>query len=161
MPRKALFLDRDGVINVDTGYAHQPEQIVFIDGIFDFCRKAVALDYLLIVVTNQSGVARGMFSKNEVHDLMRWMQERFVKEQCPWTAYYFCPHHPDIGNPRYKRDCDCRKPKPGMIAQAAKDWNIDLASSILIGDSERDIEAAKAAGVGKWVLFDGVFPVVE
>lgn len=91
---------------------------------------------------------------------MRWMQERFMQEECPWTAYYFCPHHPEIGNPRYKRDCECRKPKPGMILQAAREWGIDLAQSLMVGDSPRDIEAANAAGVGNAFLFSGQWPAL-
>lgn len=154
---KALFLDRDGVINVDTGHAHKQEDIAFIPGIFDFCRSAVGKGYKLIIITNQSGIARGLYGKPEFHVLMSWMAERFKEEACPWTAYYFCPHHPDFGNARYRKQCDCRKPQPGMILQAAKEWNISLAQSVLVGDKETDLEAGRAAGVGRVVLFKGDF----
>lgn len=154
MPKhKAIFLDRDGVINIDTGYAYLPEQIEFIGGVFDFCRHAHGLGYKLIVVTNQSGIGRGLYNEDQFHALMRWMQERFVEESCPLTAYYYCPHHPQHGIGAYKRDCDCRKPKPGMIAQAARDWDIDLSQSMLVGDHARDIEAARAGGIARQELF--------
>jgi D-glycero-D-manno-heptose 1,7-bisphosphate phosphatase len=111
---KALFLDRDGVINVDVGYAHSPEQITFVSGIFDVCRTAVAQGYQLIIITNQSGIGRGYYSEEQFHVLMQWMSKEFEKEGCPLTAYYYCPHTPADG-------CDCRKPKAGMILQAAKE----------------------------------------
>jgi len=144
---KAIFLDRDGVINKDLGYVWESEKIVFMPGVFDFCRRAKELGYLLIIVTNQSGIARGLYGKPEVHSLMRWMGGRFAEEGCAWTAYYFCPHHPEFGNARYKQDCDCRKPKPGMILQAAKEWDIDLVGSMMIGDNDRDIEAGKEVSI--------------
>lgn len=140
MQRRALFLDRDGVINVDVDYAHSPEQIVFMPGIFDLAREAHAKGELIIIVTNQSGIGRGFYTETQFHALMQWMLARFVQEGCPVAAYYFCPHVPDAG-------CECRKPKPGMILQAAKDWNIDLAHSRLIGDRPSDIEAGRAAGI--------------
>lgn len=145
MKTKALFLDRDGVINADVGFAHAPEQIIFLPGFFDLCRAAYASGERIIIVTNQSGIARGLYTEAQFHALMCWMMERFEKEGCPITAYYFCPHMPEAG-------CDCRKPKPGMILQAAREWNIDLAASRLIGDKESDLEAGRAAGVGNNVL---------
>lgn len=157
---KALFLDRDGVINADTGHTHKIEDIHYISGIFDFCRSAIEKNYIIIIITNQSGIARGLYGKPEFHDFMRHMAMRFKEEGCPLTAYYFCPHHPDFGNARYRQRCDCRKPKPGMILQAAKEWKIDLAQSLLVGDKESDIEAGKAAGVGRLELFAGTFPSI-
>ena len=143
---KALFLDRDGVINRDVDFAHLPEQIEFMPGIFEQCRKASAEGFLLIVVTNQSGIGRGLYSEAQFHELMRWMMAQFKKESCPLTAYYFCPHLPEAG-------CDCRKPKPGMIFQAAREHHIDLAGSVLIGDRQSDVEAGNAAGVGDVRLY--------
>jgi D-glycero-D-manno-heptose 1,7-bisphosphate phosphatase len=151
---KALFLDRDGVINVDTGYPAKPSDIIFIDGIFDFCRQATAQGYRLIVITNQAGIARGYYSAADFQALMEWMQARFTAESCPLTAWYFCPHHPEFGE---IRDCSCRKPKPGMITQAVRDWNIDLGRSVLIGDKPSDIEAGRAACVAAPLLFNGYF----
>ena len=143
--RRALFLDRDGVINKDVGYAYLPEQIEFMPQIFDLCRAAHANGELIIIITNQSGIGRGMYNEAQFHALMTWMKARFEAEGCPITSYYYCPHLPDAG-------CECRKPKAGMILQAAKDWNIDLAYSRLIGDKESDLEAGRAAGVLNVIL---------
>lgn len=142
---KALFLDRDGVINVDVGYAHLPEQIIFMPGIFDVCRTAVAQHYKIIIITNQSGIGRGLYTEAQFHTLMKWMSDRFREEACPIIAYYFCPHLPED-------HCNCRKPKPGMILQAAAEHHIDLKNSLLIGDKQSDIDAAISAGVGEWRL---------
>ena len=158
MPHKAIFLDRDGVINADKDYVSKPEDIVFVDGVFDFCRQAQEAGYMLIVITNQSGIGRGLFSEEDFEGLMYWMQEQFTLEDCPLTDWYFCPHHPTEGKGDYKKECDCRKPRPGMILSAAGDWEIDLPHSILIGDKESDIEAGKAAGVGRVELFKGKWP---
>jgi D-glycero-D-manno-heptose 1,7-bisphosphate phosphatase len=144
--RKALFLDRDGVINRDAGYVHRPEQVVFTDGIFDFCRAAKALDYLLIVITNQSGIGRGYYSEEDFHHLMRWMQERFAQEHCALDSYYFCPHHPEYGLDHYRQECACRKPKPGMLYQAQDKFNINLSRSTMVGDRWQDVLAGEAAG---------------
>jgi D-glycero-D-manno-heptose 1,7-bisphosphate phosphatase len=161
LPHKAIFLDRDGVINTEVGFVWKPEDITFVPGIFDFCRRAKELGYLLIIVTNQSGIARGLFTEDDFEALMYWMEERFTLEDCPLADWYYCPHHPEAGQGEYKKDCDCRKPRPGMIVQAARDWDIDLPRSILIGDTARDIEAANAAGVGNAVLFIGAFPELK
>ena len=142
---KALFLDRDGVIHKDVDYAHTPAQIEFFPEIFDIARAAHAAGEKIIIVTNQSGIARGYFSEEQFHVLMRWMLARFAQEGAPVTAYYYCPHLPNAG-------CECRKPKPGMIVQAAKDWDIDLAHSRLIGDKETDLEAGRAAGIVDVIL---------
>jgi D-glycero-D-manno-heptose 1,7-bisphosphate phosphatase len=138
MQKKALFLDRDGVINRDVAYPHKSEQIVFVDGIFDLCRKALAKGYIIIVVTNQAGVAKGYFSEDDVKNLHAWMNEQFLKESIVITAFYYCPYHKNGTVELYKKDSDCRKPKPGMLIQAAKDWNIDIASSLMIGDKNSD-----------------------
>ena len=138
--KRALFLDRDGVINKDIGFACLPEQIEFMPGIFDVCRAAHASGELIIIITNQSGIGRGLYSEAQFHALMEWMKERFAGEGAPITSYYFCPHLPEDG-------CECRKPKPGMLLRAAKEWNIDLAHSRLIGDKETDLEAGRAAGI--------------
>ena len=145
----ALFLDRDGVINADVGYAHRPEHIRFMPGIFDLCRSAHAAGEKIIIITNQSGIGRGFYSEAQFHALMRWMLVEFEKQQCPITAYYFCPHVPDDG-------CDCRKPKPGMILRAAKEWNVDVARSRLIGDKESDMQAGKAAGIHNLLYYNDI-----
>jgi len=145
MGKKALFLDRDGVINIDVDYAHTPEQITFMPGIFDLAREAHASGELIIIITNQSGIGRGYYTEDQFHSLMRWMLGQFERQGAPITAYYHCPHLPDDG-------CECRKPKPGMLLKAAKEWDIDLRASRFIGDKKSDMEAGKAAGVGKCIL---------
>lgn len=152
---KALFLDRDGVINIDHGYVSHPERVEFLSGLFDFCRAAHARGYLLIIVTNQAGIARGLYDEAQFHGLMAWMKERFELEGAPVAAYYFCPHHPDFTGP-----CECRKPAPGMVLEAIKEHNIDPAQSMLIGDKESDLEAGRAAGVGRVELFSGSWPAL-
>lgn len=136
--KKALFLDRDGVINIDCAYPHKPEQIIFSDGIFSLCKKALSKGYLLIVVTNQAGVAKGYFTEDDVKRLHDWMQQQFSDQGIKIDAFYYCPFHPDAKVQRYKKDSDCRKPKPGMILQALKDFNIDISKSLMVGDKESD-----------------------
>jgi D-glycero-D-manno-heptose 1,7-bisphosphate phosphatase len=138
MTHKALFLDRDGVINQDVAYPYKPEQIVFIDGIFDLCRKALAKGYLLIVVTNQAGVAKGYFNESDVKKLHAWMKDQFLKQTITITAFYYCPYHKNGSVELYRKDSNWRKPKPGMILQAVQDWDIDLASSLMVGDKKSD-----------------------
>ncbi len=145
----ALFLDRDGVINVDTAYLHKIEDFKFIDGIFDLCRRCQKKGYLIVVVTNQSGIARGQYTEEDFETLTHWMVEQFGEAGIRVSGVYHCPHHPDITGA-----CRCRKPEPGMLLDAAEDLNIDLANSLLVGDKERDIEAAIHAGVSTRYLFD-------
>lgn len=140
--RPALFLDRDGVINIEKNYLHKKEDVEFIEGIFELCRYYQEKGYLIVVVTNQSGIARGYYSERDFANLTFWMIEAFAKEGVEISQVYHCPHHPDISG-----ECDCRKPQPGMLLKAAKELHIDLEHSVLVGDSERDIEAAQRAGV--------------
>ncbi len=146
---RALFLDRDGVINVDTNYPYLPEHITFIEGIFDLCRAANEKKYLIIVVTNQAGIGRGYYTEDDFHSLMAWMQAKFRREKAPITGYYHCPYHPEHGIGPYKRDSFDRKPNPGMLLKAQLAHGIDMLSSIMIGDRESDIRAGNAAGIGK------------
>lgn len=145
--RRALFLDRDGVINVDTGFVWQVEKFVFVDGVFEACRRARALGYLLVVVTNQSGIGRGLYTEEDFHELTRWMCARFAEEGAEIAKVYFAPTHPEHAVGRYRLDSPDRKPGPGMILKAQADLGIDPAASALVGDRETDIEAAIAAGV--------------
>ncbi|GGE74750.1 D,D-heptose 1,7-bisphosphate phosphatase [Streptosporangium jomthongense] len=151
MSRKAVFLDRDGVINVDHGYVYRPGEFEFIEGVFDACRHLHALGYLLIVVTNQSGIARGKYTEQDFRKLTEWMKDRFAREGAPLTHVYHCPHHPDYGNAD-ERDCYCRKPMPGMIIAGLNDYGLTAEDCIMIGDKRADMEAASAAGIGKKVL---------
>lgn len=150
---KALFLDRDGVINVDHGYVCTVERTEFVEGIFELCRAARMQGYLTVVVTNQSGIARGYYTEQDFHVYMDWMRSEFAARGAPLDAVYYCPHHPDTGSQEYRRDCECRKPKPGMLRRAAQELGLDLAASIMLGDSLTDMEAARAAGVGTRILF--------
>jgi D-glycero-D-manno-heptose 1,7-bisphosphate phosphatase len=136
--RNALFLDRDGIINEDVRYAHRPDQIRFCNGIFDLCRAALDKGYLLIVVTNQAGVAKGHFTEEHVQVLHRWMADQFEQHGIHITAFYYCPYHANGSIPEYRRDSDWRKPKPGMLLQAAADHGINLQSSIMVGDKKSD-----------------------
>lgn len=151
--RAALFLDRDGVINVDHAYVFRQDDFEFVDGIFDLCRNAVRLGYFLVVVTNQAGIARGYYSEAQFLALTDWMRSRFSAEGIEIGAVYYCPFHPEHGIGDYKIDADCRKPKPGMLHQAISEHDIDPRYSILIGDNQSDIDAGRAAGVACNILY--------
>lgn len=151
--RRALFLDRDGVINVDKGHVHRQDEFEFVDGIFDLCHKASALDYAIVVITNQAGIGRGYYTEKDFIDLSEWMCAEFRARGVSIAKVYHCPFHPEYGVGIYRRDTADRKPGPGMILRAAHDFVVDLASSILVGDRETDIEAGVAAGVGCNLLY--------
>lgn len=151
--RRALFLDRDGVINVDHGYVHTPEQFEFIDGIFDLCRRAVARGYMIVVVTNQAGIGRGYYTEQDFHTLSDWMRAQFLAEGIEIAKIYFCADHPEQGIGEYRCDSILRKPAPGMLLAAARELCIDLAASTLVGDNDTDIQAGIRAGVGCNILF--------
>jgi D-glycero-D-manno-heptose 1,7-bisphosphate phosphatase len=151
MKRKAVFLDRDGVINIDHGYVYRPEDFKFIDGVFDTCRHFHQLGYLLIVVTNQSGIARGMYTEQDFQALNHWMQEKFAEEGAPIAHVYHCPHHPKFGT-EAERGCQCRKPMPGMIQAAIAEYDLDPEQCAMVGDKRGDMEAATAAGLGRKFL---------
>ena len=146
--KPALFLDRDGVVNIEKNYLHKKEDFEFIDGIFELCRYYQQKGYLLVVVTNQSGIARGYYSEIDFANLTFWMIDAFAHKGIEIAQVYHCPHHPDISG-----ECECRKPYPGMLLKAAQELNIDLKHSLLVGDSERDIEAAHSAGLKETYLF--------
>jgi D-glycero-D-manno-heptose 1,7-bisphosphate phosphatase len=148
----ALFLDRDGVINVNHGYVHKIEDVDFVDGIFDLCRQAARLGYRLIVVTNQAGIGRGYYDEAAFISLTEWMAKQFRHQDAPLTAVYFCPHHHEHGIGKYRRHCFFRKPDPGMIRRAAEDHSLDLHRSVLIGDKLSDMTAAERAGVRHRIL---------
>ncbi|GIU53623.1 D-glycero-beta-D-manno-heptose 1,7-bisphosphate 7-phosphatase [Shewanella sp. KT0246] len=149
---KAVFLDRDGVINVDKGYVHLVDDFEYIEGVFEACLAFKEMGYKIVVVTNQSGIARGMYSEDEFHHLTEWMDWNFADKGVELDGIYYCPHHPVNGLGEYKQDCDCRKPKPGMMLDAAAFLKIDMANSIMVGDKADDIRAAKAAGINTAIL---------
>ena len=153
MHRSALFLDRDGVINVDRGYIHGPDQFDFVPGIFELARFWTnELRRLIVVVTNQSGIGRGYFNESAYEDLTRWMCDRFEAEHTAIARVYHCPYHPLHGIGEYRRDHPWRKPNPGMILQAVSDLSLDPAQSVIVGDKMSDIEAGEAAGIGLRIL---------
>ena len=151
--RPALFLDRDGVVNVDHVYVHRKNDFEFIDGIFDLCRHAKALGYLIIIVTNQAGIGRGYYTEQDFAALTTWMCDTFSEEKASIDKVYFCPTHPESTIERYRKHSDLRKPAPGMILLAAKEFDINLEDSILVGDKLSDLEAGFAAGVGNNILY--------
>jgi D-glycero-D-manno-heptose 1,7-bisphosphate phosphatase len=148
----AVFLDRDGVINKERGYVHLIEDFHFIDGVFEACREMSRAGYRLIIITNQAGIARGYYTEEVFQCLTNWMLNEFRQQDIDIDGVYYCPHHPVYGVGEYHRDCNCRKPSPGMIHLAAKEHSLDLGSSILVGDKATDIEAGRAAGLGCCVL---------
>jgi len=147
--KKALFLDRDGVINREINYLYKIEDFEFIDGIFELCKQYQSLAYEIFVVTNQSGIAREYYTQEDFDRLNEWMVQEFKKSGIVISKVYSCPHHPDISG-----ECTCRKPHPGMLLEAQSEFNIDMSRSIMIGDKERDIEAGLNAGLKETYLFD-------
>jgi D-glycero-D-manno-heptose 1,7-bisphosphate phosphatase len=145
---RALFLDRDGVINHDSGYTSDVENFRFIDGIFDVCRAAKKMGYLLIVITNQAGIGRGYYSEQDFSILTKWMCDQFESEGALIHDVFYCPYHPEDGVGHYKKDSFDRKPNPGMLLRAAEKHELDLNVSVMIGDKSSDIQAANQAGVG-------------
>lgn len=135
---KAVFLDRDGIINEDTGYVIRREDVTFSQGIFSFCRMALRKGYKLIVITNQSGVARGYFTLQEVEALHRWIGEQFERNEIKITDFFVSPFHEKAIQPEYRRTSLLRKPNPGMVLLAAEKWNLDLTRCFMVGDKESD-----------------------
>lgn len=150
--RRAAFLDRDGVINVDRGYVWRREEFEFVAGTLPACAELARLGYALVVVTNQSGIGRGMYNEADFRQLTEWMRARFAEADAPLAGVYHCPHHPTDAVGDWRRDCECRKPAPGMLLQAARELDLDLGQSVFFGDKRSDMEAAIAAGVAQRVL---------
>jgi len=146
-PKPAAFLDRDGVLNEDLGYVSDPSRFNWMPGAMEAVRLLNDRGYLVIVITNQSGIARGMYTEQDFQALTRWMQDELMRYGARLDAVYHCPHHPTDGRGAYRKDCRCRKPGTGMLEKAARDFSIDLKNSLLVGDSQRDMEAARAFGV--------------
>lgn len=145
-------MDRDGVINVDCGYVFKVESFKFIEGIFELVAAAKKAGYLVIVVTNQAGIGRGYYSEEDFFHLTNWMKNQFFLNGGCIDQVYHCPFHPKYGVGKFRHNSNWRKPKPGMILQAQKDFNIDLKASILIGDKITDMQAGKKSGIGTLLL---------
>ncbi len=150
--KKAAFLDRDGVINRDRGFVYRRADFEFIPGSVAALRALRAAGYLLVVITNQSGIARGIYSEADFHELTTHMRELLAAEGVTLDSIQYCPHLPDADVAQYRLDCECRKPLPGMIVAAAALLDIDPSESLLVGDRRADIEAGRAAGVGRCYL---------
>ncbi|PKF61833.1 D-glycero-beta-D-manno-heptose-1,7-bisphosphate 7-phosphatase [Psychromonas sp. psych-6C06] len=145
--KRAIFLDRDGVINVDNGYVSVVDDFEFIDGVIEALQRLKDKGYLIVVITNQSGIARGYFTEEQFHTLTEWMDWSLVDRGVELDGIYYCPHHAEYGIGKYKMDCECRKPKAGMINEAVQELNIDITQSILVGDKVSDIQAGLVAGI--------------
>ena len=146
-PRKALLLDRDGVINVNHGYVHTSDNTDWVPGIFELVADAHARGHACVVVTNQAGIGRGLYDEATFLAYTAWMHAQFAARGTPLLATFWCPHHPDAGLGDYRVDCDCRKPRPGMLRAAITRFGIDPAQSLMVGDKQGDLDAAAAAGV--------------
>jgi D-glycero-D-manno-heptose 1,7-bisphosphate phosphatase len=145
--KPAAFFDRDGVINLDHGYVDHPDRFELVEGAaraIALCRSA---GYLIFVVTNQAGVAQGLFEEQAIEALHAHMRERLAAEDARLDDVRYCPHHPEAKRLAYRKSCSWRKPGPGMILDLAKHWPVDLARSFLIGDKQSDMQAAAAAGI--------------
>ena len=147
--KKALFLDRDGVINIDYGYVFEKHNFHFVDGIFDFVKEFYEKGFQIFVITNQSGIAREYYGEKQFLEISKYMLVEFQKNGVEITKIYHCPCHQN-----YSEICECRKPKPTMLLQAKLEFGIDLESSIFVGDNQTDMEAGKSAGIEKNYLFN-------
>ena len=148
---KAAFLDRDGIININTGHAHKADQIIFVEGIFKLCQTLQKLNYKIVIITNQAGIAKGYYSEKQFHELMDWMTDEFQKRDIDFDGIYYCPHHKD-GLGDYQKICECRKPESGMILKAASELDLDVSESLFIGDKMSDMIAATRAKVKGRIL---------
>lgn len=155
MSGRAVFLDRDGIVNEEIGYLYRAEDVRFIPGIFSLCRTASQLGYRLIVVTNQAGIARGFYTEADFEALMQWMREALRAEGVELDAVYYCPFHPEHGIGGYRREHEDRKPGTGMLRRAAREFDLTLAESVMVGDRCSDIAAANSAGLKKVFLVKG------
>jgi D-glycero-D-manno-heptose 1,7-bisphosphate phosphatase len=155
MKRRAIFMDRDGTISEEVGYVNHPARY----RVFPYAGEAVRLineaGWLAVLVTNQAGVARGYFTEEMISAVHGVLEEELTRERARLDAIYYCAHHPSVGQPPYRFDCDCRKPRPGLILRAAQDFDIDLAASWMIGDRYSDIELARNAGVRSAFVLSG------
>jgi len=160
---RAAFLDRDGVINIDHGYVWRVEDFNFVPGVREAAAELARLGFAIVVITNQAGIARGMYTEADFFALTQWMRERFAEAGVMLSGVYHCPHHPTEGVGAWRVVCDCRKPAPGMLLAASRDLGLDLGASVIFGDKCDDMRAGRSAGVGLRVFLgkDGLAPPTE
>jgi D-glycero-D-manno-heptose 1,7-bisphosphate phosphatase len=155
MKRRAVFMDRDGTLSEEVGYVNHPSRF----RLFPYAASAIKhlndSGWLAIVITNQAGVARGYFSEDMIQTIHAAMRQELENSGARLDAVYYCAHHPTVGEPPYRLDCDCRKPKPGLISRAAKEFDIDLEGSWMVGDRYGDVELARNAGVNSAFVLSG------
>jgi D-glycero-D-manno-heptose 1,7-bisphosphate phosphatase len=152
--RPAIFFDRDGVLNEDHNYVHKIVDFHWIEGAIEAIRCCNELDYFVFVVTNQSGVGRGYYTEQDVHIIHTYMQDELKHHDAHIDAIRYCPHHRDAIHAEYKIECNCRKPKPGMIKDILSSWPVEISKSVLVGDKPTDLEAAKRGGI-RGLLYEG------
>lgn len=152
---KAIFLDRDGTINIEKNYIYRPEDFEFLPGAVNAIKSMNAMGYKVIVVTNQSGIARGYYTEADLHHLHDFINQQLSMEGARIDAFYYCPHHPLQGNGKYRVMCNCRKPKTGLFEQAIKDYDIDREASWTVGDRLRDLEPGDKLGLHKALVLTG------
>jgi D-glycero-D-manno-heptose 1,7-bisphosphate phosphatase len=150
--KNIIFLDRDGVVNIDYGYVHRAEELCYVEGIFETLQYLSKKGYSFIIVTNQSGIGRGYFSEDDFHNFMKLIEIDFKNNKLDLHGYYYCPHHPEANIEKYRTECSCRKPGTKMINDAINDYMIEIEESILIGDKLTDMECGLESGVGKIFL---------
>ena len=151
---KTVFLDRDGVLNFDSGYVGNWSDFIFLPGAINGLKNLIRCNFQIIIVTNQSGIARGFFTEREYLSLEREIERYLSEKGVPITATYYCPHHIEGSIPEFSLKCDCRKPLPGMLVKAASDFDINLSEAIMIGDKSSDMQAAEAAGISSRYFID-------
>lgn len=150
--RPAAFIDRDGVINREREYVYRIEDFELVPGAIEGLRRLHEAGYALVVVTNQAGIARGLYTEADFQQLSSHMWQLLKGHGIDLAGIYHCPHHPTAGQGEYRRDCDCRKPAPGMLLRAAAELDLDLSRSVMVGDKRSDAEAGRAAGIREAVL---------
>lgn len=155
MKRKAVFLDRDGTICEEVGYLDNPSRLQLLPGSAEAIRALNESGWLVVVITNQSGVARGFFTEETLHEINQTLKDELAAVGARIDATYYCPHHPTEGEGPYRLDCDCRKPKPGMIVRAVADLEIDLNQCWMVGDRYGDVALAHTAGVRSALVLTG------
>jgi len=155
MLKKAVFFDRDGTLNIDSGYVHDWANFIWVPGAREAIKLANDQGYLVFVVTNQSGIGRGYYDEDTVHTLHNRMNQDLTEIEAHIDGFEFCPHHPKEAQAEYLKSCDCRKPAPGMILTLIEKWDIDSSQSLMIGDNDTDVAAAMAANVSGHLFSDG------